>query len=304
MSKVKFNPDLRLVWFLPRNMVTPRTLGLMRRLTCLIRKKLPSNGAIETINENVSVRIFRPKTLETPVPALLWLHGGGYVMGHAGLSDGFCSRITDELGIITISVEYRLAPEHPFPAGLEDAYSALIWLSKLQEVDSRQIAIGGESGGGGLAASLALLARNRGEITPIFQLLAYPMIDNQTGTRTDVDPHSLRLVSVDAARHAWRLYLKNVSDNKIPPLAVPARYKDLSNLPPAWIGVGTNDLFHDENVVYAQRLREAGIPCTLYVAPGAYHAFDLNEPNAGVSKAFFRSQIEALRNVLNKTYTP
>jgi acetyl esterase/lipase len=189
-------------------------------------------------------------------------------------------------------VDYRLAPEHPYPAPLEDCYSALTWLAGLPAVDPARVAIGGASAGGGLAAALALLARDRGEITPVLQLLAYPMLDDRSGAV----PKNLnyRLWSPKSNRFGWAAYLGTAD----PQVAVPARRDDLSGLAPAWIGVGTHDLFHDQDLAYAERLTAAGVPCDVEVVPGAFHGFDAVVPKAAVSRSFFASQCASLRTAL------
>jgi len=189
-------------------------------------------------------------------------------------------------------VEYRLAPEHPYPAPLEDCYAALTWLTRLPAVDSARVAIGGASAGGGLAAALALLARDRGEIAPILQLLAYPMLDDRSAAKPKNPDY--RLWSPSSNRFGWASYLGDAD----PQVAVPARRDDLSGLPPAWIGVGTHDLFYDEDLAYAARLTAAGVPCHVEVVPGAFHGFDLIAPKARVSQAFFASQCASLRTAL------
>jgi acetyl esterase/lipase len=292
MPKHLFHPDLRLARFLPR--ATP--IGFARRVGGLAKPKPPRDGELVRINADVSVRVFRPST-EGPVPALLWIHGGGYVLGSATQSDAWCREVTSRLGVIAAAVEYRLAPEHPFPVPLEDCYSALRWLAEEPDVDAERIAIGGESAGGGLAAALALLAKERGTIRPVLQVLSYPMLDDRTVQRTDTDPASLRMWSQKNNRWAWNAYLGNQAAAP-PPLGAPGRYDDLTAVAPAWIGVGTSDLFHDEDVAYAERLRQAGVPCELQVVPGAYHGFDLVERHASVARAYRESQMAALERAL------
>ncbi len=206
-----------------------------------------------------------------------------------------CRRFARVLGVTVAAVDYRLAPEHPYPAPLEDCYAALTWLAELPAVDPARIAIGGASAGGGLAAALALLARDRGEFTPTLQLLAYPMLDDRSGS-TPENPN-YRLWGPKSNRFGWAAYLGNAD----PKVAVPARHEDLSGLPPAWIGVGTHDLFHDEDLAYAARLTAAGVPCEIETVPGAFHGFDLVVPKAAVSKAFFASQCASLRSALAVT---
>jgi acetyl esterase/lipase len=291
MSKHVFHPDLRLARFLPRGV----PLGLARRFRA--KQKVPHDGTLVRINADVAVRVFRPPPESRPAPALLWIHGGGYVIGDATMSDSWCREVTGRLGVITAAVEYRLAPQHPFPAPLEDCYTALRWLSNESDVEADRIAIGGESAGGGLAAALALLAKERGEIRPVLQVLSYPMLDDRTEQRTDIDPASLRMWSQRNNRWAWNAYL-GAHASTPPQLAAPGRYEDLTGVAPTWIGVGTSDLFYDEDLAYAERLRQAGVPCELQRVPGAYHGFDLIEPGAAVSIAYKESQMTALERAL------
>ena len=247
------------------------------------------------LGSGVGVRLHRPPGVSQPGPALLWIHGGGYVIGTAQQDDAVCRRFARELGITVAAVDYRLAPEHPYPVPLEDCYAALTWLAALPAVDPARVAIGGASAGGGLAAALALLARDRGEVTPTLQLLAYPMLDDRSGSGPN-NPN-YRLWGPKSNRFGWAAYLGNAD----PQVAVPARRDDLSGLPPAWIGVGTHDLFHDEDLAYAERLTAAGVPCQVEVVPGAFHGFDLIMPKASVSQSFFASECASLRSALAAT---
>ena len=294
MPNTDVHPDLRrIARFAPRQLVGPRTLPLVRALTRLTqRRSTPRDVEVITLGSGAGVRLFRPAGVPEPAPALLWIHGGGYVLGSAQYDDGLCRRFSRTLGITVASVEYRLAPEHPYPAGLEDCYSALTWLAGLPAVDPGRVAIGGGSAGGGLAAALALLARDRGELAPAFQLLVYPMVDDRSSAGA-VDPN-YRLWSPRANEFGWSAYLGTAD----PQVAVPARHEDLSGLPPAWIGVGTNDLFHDEDLAYAERLRNAGVQCEVEVVPGAFHGFDLVASKAQVSRRFFATQCDVLRAAL------
>lgn len=299
MADEVFHPDLRLARFLPRASVSPRLLrpvrGLVRFSTAIPR----GNAVMVPVAPGVSVRVFRPTSTSRRLPALLWMHGGGYVFGRAKLDDKGSRALADELGIVVVSLDYRLAPEHPFPAPLEDCYTGLRWLARQPDVDTDRIAIGGASAGGGLAAALALLAKERDEMKPVFQMLCYPMLDDRTAARTDVDGRRLRMWSQNNNRFGWQSYLGPSRAPDVPPLAAPARYDDLAGLPPAWIGVGTNDLFHDEDVAYAHQLRKSGVDCELHITHGAYHGFDLVEAKAGVSRTFTRSRTAALAAALN-----
>lgn len=293
-----FHPDLRLARLLPRSVVHPRTIGAIRRLTDRAGRVRPAGGTIERVDETVTVRVFRPDTAPRPGPALLFIHGGGYVIGNAAMGDRFCRAAARRLGIVAASVEYRLAPEHPFPAPLDDCYAALRWLAAQPDVDADRIAIVGESAGGGLAAALALLARDRGEVRPVLQLLSYPMLDDRTCAGSPLDASRMRMWSPGSNRFGWSSYLGPAAGGAVPPLAAPGRCDDLAGLPPAWIGVGTNDLFHTEDVAYAERLRAAGVPCELYEVDGAYHGFDLVEAGTGVGRAYLEARFTALSAVL------
>ncbi|MEE2853229.1 MAG: alpha/beta hydrolase [Actinomycetota bacterium] len=295
MTNNDVHPDLqRFARFAPRRLVSPRTLPLMRvgmAWRGRLGKPVAGVEAI-TLGSGAGVRLFRPAGATEATPALLWIHGGGYVIGTAQQDDRLCSRFSRRLGITVASVEYRLAPQHPYPTPLEDCYAALTWLAGLPSVDRYRIAIGGASAGGGLAAALALLARDRAEVSPAFQLLTYPMLDDRSSATA---PNAnYRLWDNRSNRFGWAAYLGDAD----PQVAVPGRRDDLGGLPPAWIGVGTHDLFHDENLAYAERLRAAGVPCQVETIPGAFHGFDLILPKAQVSQRFFDSQCDSLRAAL------
>jgi acetyl esterase/lipase len=300
MDLQDFHPDLRRVarW-LPRGGISERTLKPVRLLSGL-QSRMPSRAAEVHPVAAASVRVHRPPPVGKPLPALLWIHGGGYVMGSAAQDDPVCRRFVQELGIIVVAVEYRLAPEHAFPVPLHDCHDALAWLAHLPEVDATRLAVGGASAGGGLAAALALLARERGEVEVAFQLLAYPMLDDRTASRVDDRGGSRRLWNAKANHFGWQSYLGQAPGQAgVGALAAPARSPDLHGLPSAWIGVGTLDLFYEEDVAYAERLDAAGVPCELDVVPGAFHGFDLVRPKAGVSQDFRASQIAALDAALH-----
>jgi acetyl esterase/lipase len=264
----------------------------VRALSALRGGKTLDGVEVLTLGSGVGVRLHRPVGVSQPAAALLWIHGGGYVLGNAQQDDALCRRFTRELGVTVASVDYRLAPEHPYPAPLEDCYAALTWLAGLPAVDRGRVAIGGASAGGGLAAALALLARDRGDVTLAFQLLAYPMLDDRSSLTSD-NPN-YRLWNPRSNQFGWTAYLGDAD----PRVAVPGRRDDLSGLAPAWIGVGTNDLFHDEDLAYAERLIAAGVPCQVEVVQGAFHGFDLWVPKAQVSQRFFDSQCQSLRSSL------
>jgi acetyl esterase/lipase len=288
-----FHPELRRkARFLPRTALTPRTLWLMRTLEWLPIGVYKDVEEL-TLTSGRHVRLHRPPGNDGPPAAVLWIHGGGYVVGRPHHSDEFCRRLSRKLGITVAAPSYRLAPEHPYPAALEDCYATLRWLVSLPSIDPSRVAIAGESGGGGLAAALAFVVRDRGEFFPALQLLSYPMLDDRTVSRPAA-AHHYRLWNERINRFAWAAYLGRAD----PDVAVPARRNDLAGLPPAWIGTGTADLFYDEDVAYAARLNDAGVPCHLEVAQGAFHGFDRVAAHTSVARAFFASQCASLRGTL------
>ena len=294
MSPNEFHPDLRRVArHIPKQIVTPVTVPFIRAAERLMWRKTPDDVEVLTLAPGVGIRLFRPTGLTGQAPGLLWIHGGGYVIGKAAQDDVLCRRYARELGATVASVEYRLAPDNPYPASLEDCYSALQWLVRLPSVDPARVAIGGASAGGGLAAALALLTRDRGEISLAAQLLVYPMLDDRTVNRKHLDNPGHRLWNQSSNKFGWSAYLGGAD----PQVAVPARRDDLSGLPPTWLGVGTFDLFHDEDLAYAKRLEAAGVRCEVEVVRGAFHGFDGIVPKAAVSQSFFNSQCALLREV-------
>jgi acetyl esterase/lipase len=295
VSNEDFHPDLRrIARLLPRGLVSRRTLPLFRALSLLHLPGRHDDVEVLTLATGAGVRVHRPPEPAATSGALLWMHGGGYLLGSARQDDELCRRFARKLGITVGSVEYRWAPEHPFPAALDDCYGALQRLVALAGVDPARVAIGGASAGGGLAAALALMARDRGEINPALQLLTYPMLDDRTVAKSPSDARNYRLCSESSNRFGWAAYLGDAN----PDIAVPARNADLAGLPPAWIGVGTHDLFHDEDLAYAERLTKAGVLCRVEVVAGAFHGFDRIVPGAPVSRSFFDSQCASLREAL------
>jgi acetyl esterase/lipase len=292
----RFHPDLRVIaHLLPGGAFNRRTLPVIRALTRLQALRSPKDVDVAGLPSGISVRLHRPPHLDSAGGALLWIHGGGYVIGSAAQDDRLCRRFADRLGVPVAAVDYRLAPKHPYPAALEDCYEALAWLTRLPGIDPTRVAIGGASAGGGLTAALALLARDRGEMAPLFQLMVYPMVDDRSCDRPGLRNRRYRMWNPNTNRLGWTAYLNGAD----PQVAVPSRHDDLSGLPPAWIGVGTLDPLYDENVEYARRLKEAGVACDLDIVTGAFHGFDIVAPAAGVSRAFFDRQCEALRNAFS-----
>jgi acetyl esterase/lipase len=297
-SRQALNPDLRKVArFLPRGYALHRGYKVQRALMHLMGNAARvRNVPVAAVNEHVTVRLHRPPGLPTRAPAMLWIHGGGTIMGHAAQDDKFLRKLAHRTGVAVAAVEHRLAPEHPYPIPVEDCYTALRWLADRPWVDPRRIAVGGASAGGHFAAAVAQRAHDRADVDLAFQMLVYPMLDDRTGANGD-GRKRLMWTGTDN-RLAWRWYLNGAD----PAEAAPARRRDLSGLAPAWIGVGTLDLFYDECREYARRLREAGVPVHEEIAPGAFHAFDQIADKAPVSVRFFASQCDHLRDALAPRY--
>jgi acetyl esterase/lipase len=257
---------------------------------------------------DVRVLVYRPPGTVRPLPALLWVHGGGYVLGSADEDDPLAKRIVDAVGCAVVSVDYRLAPETPFPGPVDDCYAALSWLhanAAELEVDPNRLAIGGASGGGGLAAGLGLLTRDRGAVPLVFQLLIYPMIDDRTVTTTDPNPYTGEFIwTRDSNRFGWTSYLgQEPGGPDVSPHAAAARAESLEGLPSTYLCAGALDLFLDETLEYARRLTRAGVPTELHVYPGAYHGFNI-VTDARVSHAFARDYLDALGRALGQEGQP
>jgi len=289
----EIHPDLRRVArFAPRQIVYPWSLPLLRRLPMGNRS---SDDGVDVVDlpSGAGARLYRPTAAAAPTAALLWIHGGGYLLGSPEQDDALCRRYVQRLGIVVAAARYRLAPEHPYPIPLEDCYQVLTWLAGLPGVDADRIAIGGASAGGGLAAALGFLARDRGEVSPVLQVLSYPMLDDRT-VGPELDKPGFRLWNTRSNRFGWTSYLGGA----VPAGAVPARRTDLAGLAPAWLGVGTLDLFCAEDLAYAARLNAAGVECEVHEVPGAFHGFDGLAPKAAVSQAYFDSTCASLRRAL------
>ena len=251
----------------------------------------------------VMVRVYTPSDLDGPVPGFYWIHGGGMVIGYASMEDPASKATAAEMGCVVASVEYRLAPEHPHPAPIEDCYAGLKWFADNSEslgVDRERIAIGGGSAGGGLAAALALLVRDRGEIDIISQQLIYPMLDHRSITHASHYVQHPKVWNRKCNIAGWSALLgESVDSDDVSPYASPALAEDLSGLPPAFIIVGELDLFVDESIDYAKRLIQAGVAAELHIFPGAFHGSELMLPEAEISRRWLATQKAALRQALH-----
>ncbi|WUA11336.1 alpha/beta hydrolase [Nocardia sp. NBC_01377] len=252
---------------------------------------------------DVPVRIYRPEESDAPLPGLLYIHGGGFVMGNLELVDHEVKRIASEVGVVVVCVDYRLAPENPFPAPPEDCYAALTWTAEHAEelgIDPERLAVGGESAGAGLAAAVTLLARDRGGPTLCFQYLAVPELDDRLGTPSMRDYHDTPIWHRSAAEFSWDSYLGPGvrGTDGVSAYAAPARAEDLSDLPPAFVSVCQFDPLRDEGIAYAQRLAQANIPTELVLYPGTFHGTAIVQ-QAAITRRIVADQIAALHRALH-----
>jgi acetyl esterase/lipase len=247
---------------------------------------------------DITVRIYRPAAAAGTRPGIYYIHGGGMILGSVEGEDANATSMCDQVGAVVVSVEYRLAPEHPHPAPVEDCYAGLAWTARHAAelgIDPARLAIYGGSAGGGLTIATALLARDRGFPALCFQMPIYPMIDDRNETGSSHEITDIGLWDRAGNIEAWQWYL---GDGKPDQYAAPARAEDLSGLPPTFIDVGTVDLFRDEDIAFAMRLMQAGVPTELHVSPGAYHAAENFAPDAPLSRRIRERRIDALRRAL------
>lgn len=249
----------------------------------------------------VPVRVYQPKaTASGPRGCVLEIHGGGFLFGSIAMMDAWCQKLSAELPAVVVSVEYRLAPEHPFPAGIEDCYAALCWAARnARELgfDPARLAIAGQSAGGGLAAGTALLARDRGFPALAFQLLEIPELDDRLETPSMLAFEDTPLWNRPNAVWSWKHYLGPGHEGAPSPYAAPARAAQLSGLPPAYVSTMEFDPLRDEGILYALRLLQAGVSVELHSFPGTFHGSSLL-PGAAVSQRGAREATEALRRAL------
>jgi acetyl esterase/lipase len=254
-----------------------------------------------TGNPDISLTIYTPKG-DGPFGCILHMHGGGFVVGSAAQMEVSHRPMAEQLGCVIASVDYRLAPENCFKDAIDDSYAALEWLfqqTQMLKIDQTRIGVMGESAGGGLAASLALFARDSGTYPIAFQHLVYPMIDDRTGTVPSANPHAGHHIwTPQNNRYAWGAYLGcEPGGDDTSPYAAAARAENLAGLPPCFMLTAQLDLFVDENLDYAARLIRSGVQTELHVMPGAFHAFDAH-PTADVAVRARALRMEALQRAL------
>jgi acetyl esterase/lipase len=246
----------------------------------------------------IRVRIYRPADATGTLPGIYFIHGGGMVLGDIDGEDPAASSICERVDAVVVSVGYRLAPEYPYPAPVEDCYAGLVWMARNAGqlgFDPDRLAVYGGSAGGGLTIATSMLARDRGFPVLRFQMPIYPMIDDRNETPSSHEITDIGIWDRSANIEAWKWYL---GEGKPDQYAAPARAADLAGLPATFIDVGTVDMFRDEDITFAMRLMQAGVPTELHVNPGAYHAAEVFAPESPLSQRIWARRIEALRRAL------
>ena len=255
----------------------------------------------------VRVRIYRPVEPQGAMPCLFWIHGGGHVLGQVEQDDPAMDQYIEALGCAVVSVDWRRPPEHPYPAPMNDCYAGLAWTYEHAEelgIDRTRIVVGGASSGGGSAAGLVLLARDRGEIPVSFQFLIYPMTDDRGITASSRAITHHKVWNRTSNEIGWRAYLGDAyGTDDVSPYAAPSRATDLSGLPPTFIATGDLDMFVDENLDYAQRLIQAGVPTELHLYPRAIHGFDVFAPDSAVSRRYVAERNAGLARAFGMSAT-
>ncbi len=287
----------------------PIASGIGRALTrsllplLLPKPKTPAGITIEQLKTpaGLKLRVYSPAGDKTRA-AMLYIHGGGMIIGSPAMDDALLSGIAAELDIVVVSPEYRLAPEHPYPAAMDDCRAAWQWIQEnlsQRGIDSTRIAIGGESAGGGLAAGLVLRIHDEGGPQPVAQWLFCPMLDDKTALDRSLDQVDHFVWNNKMNLVGWTSYLgKDIGSDKVSVYAAPARREDLKGLPKAWIGVGDVELFYEEDKAYANKLTAAGVACELDVISGAPHAFEGVAPDSQLAKEYMARSKAWLKKAL------
>jgi acetyl esterase/lipase len=278
---------------------TADRLDRQRRAQSSPRVAIKDTAVPSSRGHRIPLRLYRPKDRDERCPVVFLIHGGGMVMGCLDGADPIAVRLAEELRATVVSVDYRLAPEHPYPAAVDDCVDALTWVTLQSEhlgTDPARLVVFGGSAGGGLALATALRCRDGGGPRPLLVMAPYPMIDHTGGSEST---HRLPDLGVWDAAHnaeAWAWYL---AGRPADGYAAPAHAPEVSGLPPTFLDVGTLDIFLDETLDFARRLTRAGVPIELHVYPGAYHASEELAPEAPLSRTIWNTRLAALHRALD-----
>lgn len=251
---------------------------------------------------DLTIAIMRPSAGEGPWPGIYHTHSGGMVMGDRRTGLAEIAEWVERLGVVAVSVEYRLAPEHPYPAPVDDCYAGLTWTAAHAAelgIDPERLIVAGASAGGGLAAALALMARDRGGPPISHQILMCAMLDDRGITASSHELDGEGVWDAPTNLFAWTALLGDARGGPgVSPYAAPARAEDLTGLPPAFVDVGSVETFRDEDIDYAARLSAAGVSVELHVWPGGFHCFDMAAPDTALGRAAREARLSYLRRAL------
>ena len=266
---------------------------------------VPPNPNVEISNHvaagpdgKLAVRIYSPKNVTKPAPGIMYIHGGGMIMGGLDGEDGTCQMMADQLGAVIASVDYRKAPENPYPAAPEDCFAAATWVFQNAAdlgIDAKNIGIYGQSAGGGLTLAVVLMARDRGGPNFAYMVPIYPMIDDTNESESSKLITDVGIWDRAGSLEAWNWYLGGKEADQY---SAPARASNLFGLPPAYIDVGELDMFRDEDIQFAKRLAEAGVQVEFHLWPGAYHASEVFAPDASLSKTIWNTRLAAIKRLI------
>jgi acetyl esterase/lipase len=292
---------------IPEWNLTSESLPFLREFSVVDSLPAPAEFVIENYEvaanldqHKIPVRVYRSTALSAAAPVLIWMHGGGFVMGNVPKDDDLCIGMAQAGRCVVVSVDYRLAPDFPFPAAPEDCFAVLEWVSSQPAalgVRPERIAVGGISAGGCLAASVALMTRDRNGPDLCHQFLFAPVTDDRLQSASSLRIIDPRVWSRDKAVMSWQMYLGESHHGKPSPYAAPARARDLSGLPSTTIFVEEYDVLHDEAVDYANRLESAGISVELKSYPGTFHAHFAFAPDAAISKRTVTDMFNSVKRV-------
>ncbi|GGM58845.1 alpha/beta hydrolase [Dactylosporangium sucinum] len=269
----------------------------------VLRRAAPAVAdGVAVLDVGPGVRVHRPADAGGALPVVVWCHAGGFCIGSAADDDRLCARLATGADAIVVAVDYRLAPEHPYPAALDDGYTVLTWLASggLPGADPARIAVAGASAGGGLAAGLALLARDSGGPALAFQLLTQPVLDDRLGTASMRAGAGAAVFSRADAETCWAHYLRGLRGAPVPVYAAPLRATDLAGVAPAYVLAAGLDCLRDEAIAYALAMQRDGVPVELHVVPGVPHGFGAVAPKARVSRAAVAEYVSVLRAALHR----
>lgn len=317
VTNAMLHKDVRLIGALLRPMTANVSEEGFRKARQSAEKKLdravPKRACMEKIflpradGSQMRTLILRPPHPSAKMPTVLFLHGGGYVLGSPEEKIGFMEQLMDAADCVIVAPAYTLALDAPYPAALDDAYLALCWAAEhAKELGGRddQLFVVGESAGGGLAAALTILAREKNDPAIAFQMPLFPMLDDRGQTDSARD-NDAPMWNANSNALAWRLYLGTLyGTEQVPAEAAPARLKDFSGLPPAYSYVGTVEPFYDETRIYFERLRAAGVEAKLDVYPGGFHGFDEIGKNKPLGKLARQRREEAFRDAAARHFCP